>query len=103
MLFQSNNDTVPDVWALLYETGALTMSADADGDGMSNAVEAAAGTDPFKPGSTIRITSVVLDAGGLHLTFPTLLGKRYQVQSTPSLSPPAWANAGTALAGTGSS
>ena len=89
-----NSDTIPDVWALVYGSGALAPAADADGDGMSNAVEGAAGTNPFQPGSTIKVTSVTLDAGGLHLTFPTQSGKRYQVQSTPSLAPAVWANAG---------
>lgn len=96
-----NSDTIPDVWALVYGSGALSPAGDADGDGMSNAVEGAAGTDPFKPGSTIKVTAVTLDAGGLHLTFPTQAGKRYQVQSTPSLAPAVWTNAGAALAGTG--
>jgi uncharacterized protein (DUF1800 family) len=94
-----NSDSVPDVWALVYNVGALDMAADSDGDGLSNAKEAIAGTDPFSPSGTIRITGVTQDVYGVHLGFAAHAGKRYQVQSSDSLSTPNWVNEGTALAG----
>jgi uncharacterized protein (DUF1800 family) len=94
-----NTDTVPDVWALVYNVGAIDMAADSDGDGLSNAKEAIAGTDPFSPANTVRITTLVNDVYGVHLGFAANAGKRYQVQSTASLSSPSWANEGNALAG----
>ena len=96
-----NNDGVGDIWALYHSTEAKAPTADPDGDGQTNAQESAAGTDPRSPSSVVRITSMSLDAGGLHLTFPTLAGKRYQVQSASSLSSPSWQNVGAALPGTG--
>lgn len=96
-----NNDDIPDIWALVYNAGGISLTGDADGDGQPNAAEAMAGTDPFSPGAVIKVKAMWIDAGGLHLTFPTLSGKRYQVQSSPSLSAPDWDDEGSALAGTG--
>ena len=96
-------DGIADIWVLKYGATGLSAAGDADGDGLANSVEAAAGTDPFSPSSIINFSSVTLDAGGLRLTFPTLLGKRYQLQSTAALSPTDWQNvaAPSLHAGTG--
>ncbi|MFD2256713.1 DUF1800 family protein [Luteolibacter algae] len=40
---------LPDVWEALYKAKDLNPNADSDGDGVNNAREAAAGTDPFDP------------------------------------------------------
>ena len=83
-------DGIPDIWALRYGAGALSPTADTDGDGQKNSAEAAAGTNPMQSGSVIKITSVTADAGGVHLTFPTEQGKRYQIQTTATLVSPTW-------------
>ena len=85
-------DGFSDIWVMKYGVSALSAAGDADGDGLSNGAEAAAGTDPFSATSIINFSSVTLDGGGLHLAFPTLLGKRYRLQSTASLSPSDWQN-----------
>ena len=90
-----NADQIPDVWALRYSAAALDPNADADGDGQKNSVEAAAGTDPLQPGSVIKITAVTVDAGAVHLTFPTEEGKRYQIQTAATLVSPVWTDLGT--------
>ena len=81
-------DGIPDIWALRYSSGALSPTADTDGDGQKNSAEAAAGTNPNEAGSAIKITSVSADANGVHLTFPTEQGKRYQIQTAPTLASP---------------
>ncbi len=96
-----NGDTIPDLWALRYQAGALDPAADSDGDGASNASESSAGTDPLSAGSVIRVSSITRDAAGVHLTFPTLPGKRYQVQDTGSLGPAPWSDIGAVHSGTG--
>ena len=96
-----NGDAVPDVWALRYQAGALNPTADADGDGASNASESGAGTDPFAAGSVIRVSSISRDIAGVHLTFPTVPGKRYQVQDNASLAEGSWVDIGALHSGTG--
>ncbi|MEO8352879.1 MAG: DUF1800 family protein, partial [Chthoniobacteraceae bacterium] len=96
-----NGDGIPDVWALRYGSTALKADDDADGDGITNAVEGAAGTDPFDPTSTIRVTSVVRDSQSVRLTFSTEIGKLYQMQVSSALTPASWGDFGNAVPGTG--
>jgi uncharacterized protein (DUF1800 family) len=96
-----NGDTIPDIWALRYQAGALDPAADTDGDGASNAKEALAGTDPHSPGSVFRVSSIIKDLAGVHLTFPSLPGKRYQVQENASMAPAGWNDIGALHTGTG--
>jgi uncharacterized protein (DUF1800 family) len=96
-----NGDTIPDIWALRYQAGALDPAADSDGDGASNASEGAAGTDPLAAGSVIRVSSITRDIAGVYLAFPTLPGKRYQVQDNDSLTAATWGDIGMAHTGTG--
>lgn len=96
-----NSDQVPDVWALTYNTGAISMTADSDGDGQTNAQEAAAGTNPFSPSSTVKVSNVTIDAYGIHLVFASQAGKRYRVQSATSLNSGGWTDEGSLLPGVG--
>lgn len=96
-----NGDGASDIWALKYGVTTLSPTADADGDGMKDAAEAAAGTDPFSAVSTIKISSIVLDGTGLHVAFPTLLGKGYVLQKSATLTAPVWVVANPLVAGTG--
>ena len=96
-----NGDTIPDIWALRYQAEALDPAADSDGDGASNASESLAGTDPLAAGAVFRISSINNEASVVYLSFPTLPGKRYQVQENVSLADPTWGNTGTVYSGTG--
>ena len=91
-------DGIPDIWAMRYGSGALLPTADTDGDGQKNSAEAAAGTNPTQPGSVIKITGVTADGTGVHLTFPTEQGKRYQVQTATTIAGATWVDFGTPLA-----
>ena len=93
-----NADQIPDIWAMRYSSGVLAPAADTDGDGQKNSAEAAAGTDPSQAGSVIKISSVTADENGVHLTFPTEQGKRYQVQTAAALDSATWTDLGTPLA-----
>ena len=68
-------------------TPVLDPNGDADGDGMSNAAEDAAGTDPLDAHSVLRITSVVRNAsnGTTKITWNSVAGKRYQVEASSDL------------------
>jgi uncharacterized protein (DUF1800 family) len=88
-----NADGLGDIWALKYSAAALVQGTDPDGDGKTNAEESAAGTDPFLAASRIAISSMTTGGAagpGVHITWSTVSGKGYQVQSTGSLVNPNW-------------
>jgi hypothetical protein len=96
---QWNNDTdhngIDDTWEMLYFghlLGAAGAALDADGDGLSNYAEYLAGTDPTEPGSALRILQANLGptTNSLQLTFASVPGRTYDLQTTPALAPPAW-------------
>ena len=81
------------LWQMLYGVtdaqinSAAWLAADDDGDGVSNGAELAAGTNPFDSTSKPAITSMSNGASGLTLSFPTVMGKQYLIQSASSLAP----------------
>ena len=95
-----DGDGVSDVWRLKFNAAGLAPTGDADGDGVSNAKEAAAGTDPMKPSDTMQVRNISLSAGNVVLVWPSVLGKRYKVQSTTNLSG-TWTDAMGYVDGTG--
>lgn len=60
----------------------LNPAGDADGDGMSNAAEDLAGTNPLDPASVLKILS--LSTGKL-LTWASVPGRSYRVLATPAI------------------
>src|SRR4051812_35448625 len=86
------------VWQMLYGlTSAQVndpawLAQDSDGDGLTNADELAAGTNPLVATSTVRLTNLTADASNVALTFATVKGKLYTVQWTTTLGVPgSWA------------
>jgi hypothetical protein len=63
----------------------LDPAADQDNDGMNNAAEAQAGTDPLNGSSLLRIIS---QANANQLTWSSVPGKTYRVQMTTNLLAP---------------
>lgn len=71
-------------------------SADSDGDGQSDSLELAFGTDPHDASSRFAITSFTVNAQGQPvLTWPGALGVSYQIEASPSLSDGNWTTVGT--------
>ena len=89
-----------DVWELRYEISGMLATSDADGDGRSNLEENRAGTDPTDSGSQLQFESAMIDGEALRLTWPSVKGKRYQVQMTTDFV--SWRAAVPAQDGTGS-
>ena len=86
-------------------TGTAADNADPDGDGANNASEYAAGTDPNGSGSVFKIISIALAANGggndVTVSFPSVAGRTYRVESSASLTSPSWSPVADNLPGTG--
>ena len=82
-------DGIPDSWALQYGFNPLDPSvanADPDGDGLSNLQEFMAGTDPTSSTSIMRITSITRAGNVNTITWDSVNGKTYHLQSTDTLT-----------------
>ena len=95
-----NGNGMSDVWEAAYGWDRIP-SADDDGDGQSNLEESGAGTDPSNPRSVHRIQSLSIEGDSVHLEWPTMAGKRYQVQVSASLDEATWHDVGSVLPGDG--
>jgi len=85
----TDGDSLSDDWELRYfgTTTRTAGPADPDLDGMSNAAEQAAGTDPTDPGSVFTFLSAATapDKGALVLSWRSVAGRTYEVRATPGL------------------
>ena len=82
------------VWMMLYDVTTAQvndptwLARDDDGDGLSNGAELAAGTNPFSPASSLSVSSTGLSGGNASLSFASVAGKLYTLQSTSTLTDP---------------
>lgn len=82
-----NGNGMSDAWELWIGNFGLNAAQDDDGDGMSNAAEAMAGTNPFDKNSRLW-GDVIRGASDLTLRWPVIPWKRHRVQHSTDLS--AW-------------
>lgn len=100
----SDGDGIPNGWETanaLNPNLASDALLDADGDGVSNRDEYAAGTNPRDATSVFRIVSVARTVTNVEIAWPTVFGKRYQLQWRDSLSTGTWSVLQDNIAGTG--
>jgi len=82
-------------------SGNAADGADPDGDGLTNAQEYAAGTDPNSAASALRVSQVQPSGSDLVVSFPTVVGKTYRVDRSDTLQSGSWTTVQTNIAGTG--
>ncbi len=125
-IVDQNENGISDLWERLRNNGELfpetfDPQADPDGDGWSNAEEAAAGSNPFDPNppaglirpDVVQIPAVlsvpdlegnshVITPQAVTVTWPTLVGKHYTLLFSPDLSQGSWIEIGDPFIGNGS-
>lgn len=87
-LLDSDNDGLLDAWEMQwFNSLAMSGAEDADGDGLSNAAEYLAGTDPTNRQSTLK-GSIRVTNGEIVLSWLTVPGKRYRLHEIQELVGP---------------
>jgi hypothetical protein len=92
VLADTDGDKAPDTWETQFGFNPADGSdggTDFDGDGMSNANEWRAGTDPKNASSYLRVDQIDV-TGSTLLTFGALSNKSYSVEFRDSLDAGAW-------------
>ena len=93
-------DGLPIAWLLInFGTTNVNANADPDHDGMSNAQEYGAGTDPNNAASVLKITAFSFGSRGTSaaLTWNSVPTRYYYVQKTTNLVTNNWADSGLGL------
>ncbi|MEO7101043.1 MAG: autotransporter-associated beta strand repeat-containing protein, partial [Luteolibacter sp.] len=98
--------TVVENWRSTYfgttaNSGNAADSADPDGDGMTNAQEFAAGTDPTNAASVLKVTNLAVSGNDFIVSFSTVSGKTYRVERSDTLEAGSWTTVQGNIAGTG--
>jgi hypothetical protein len=86
-------DGLPVAWLVSnFGTTNVSPNADNDGDGMSNAQEYQAGTDPFNAASNLHITSQTFATGGTSATlqWTSVSNRLYHVERNVNLASSVW-------------
>jgi len=95
------------VWRQIHfgtssNSGAAADNADPDGDGMTNAMEFVAGTDPMSAASCIKVSQLAPTGNDIQVSFPSVVGKTYDLQVSPTLQADSWTLVQGGITGTGS-
>jgi len=84
-----NGNQQSDVWETYYGATSLVATADGDGDGVNNAGESIAGTDPLN-GNSVPEVQLQGSAPQLGTAWESITGKLYIIQSTTNIATGPW-------------
>lgn len=96
-----NGNGMCDVWELRHHATGVPPGTDLDNDGMSNADEAKAGTDPRDARSRLDLGDFGKSGTRVSLSFETVAGKVYRVLHSPDMRPGSWSPIGGTVVGAG--
>ena len=98
-----NGNGLSDIWELKFGVSGLNPNDDADSDGALNYQEAVAGTNPQDANSRPPAPTVMMQNGAVSLTWKSVAGKAYRVQTSDTLAnSAAWSNLGSVMLSDGS-
>ncbi len=101
----TDSDGLPDDWeSTNFGNLGQLANGDPDNDGVTNLQEYAIGSNPNSASSGMPAVEVSgTTASGFTITFPTVVGRTYQVVGTENLAGTSWPNIGDPKAGNGQS
>ena len=95
-VLDADGDGMPNHWESAYglnplvATGEHGASGDPDGDGLTNVEEYISGTHPRDPTSSLKVSSITMNATAAVLQFLAVAGKSYTVLYCDALSSGTW-------------
>ena len=92
--------TAADAWGT-WVANVSTANIDSDGDGFTDLEEFQAGTDPLNPASAPGITSTDVIGSDVRISFSSVAGKNYLIESNQSFPIGPWSVVANNVAGTG--
>lgn len=100
----SDGDGIPDSYEMAHGLNPAVNDAggDRDDDGLTNLGEFLAGTDPLLSANVLRINAVTASGPDIAVTFPTVAGKIYRLETRDSFTTGAWIPLIEQFTGTGS-
>jgi hypothetical protein len=99
----TDGDGMPDWWESRYGLNPYDPAdagVDSDGDAQANLAEYLSGTDPTDPTSVLKVQGVSVQGTNLIVVFPSVSGKRYQLEAADALPTTHWASVGGIVVGT---
>jgi len=85
----------------IANTGNAADDADPDGDGMPNAQEFIAGTNPNDSSSMLRVSNISISGSDIILSFSTVSGKIYHLERSSTLQSGSWTTLQSNIVGNG--